>query len=141
MAYATVQDMIDRFGQQEMIRLTTPDDQELDGVNAEVADAKLADASGVIDTYVGKRYRVPMDVPPAPVVRACCILARYDLACGGARNPSEQMTTQRADVMTWLRDVSTGKAVLELDEVAPSQESYAQASDRQAVFGNCSPWT
>lgn len=140
MAYATIQDLIDRYGQQEMIRLTTPDDQEMDGVNADAAEAKLADVSAVIDSYVGRRYRVPMDVAPAAVVRVCCILARYDLATGGSRSPSEQMSDQRKEAMAWLLDVSLGKAVLELDEVAAGDESYAQATDRTATFGHA-PWT
>lgn len=135
MAYAVVRDMIDRFGQTEMVRLTTPADQDLDGVVMPVAEAKLDDASALIDSYVGKRYRVPMDVAPQVIVRAACILARYDLATGEQREPTEQMRLQRQETIAWLRDIANGNVVLELDEVAPSDESYAQAQTRRPIYG------
>lgn len=140
MAYATVQDLIARYGQVELIRLTTPDDQEMDGVNADVANAALDDASAEIDTYVGRRYRVPMDVAPAIILARCCAIARYRLSTGGQKNPTEEMRRQYDDAIAFLRDISLGKAVLELDEVAAGDESYAQATDRTATFGH-TPWT
>ncbi len=135
MAYATVRDMIERFGQTEMVRLTTPADQDLGGIVTEVAEAKLDDASAQIDSYVGKRYQVPMAVPPQVIVRAACILARYDLATGEQREPTEQMRLQRQETIAWLRDIANGNVVLELDEVAPGDESYAQASTRRPIYG------
>jgi len=140
MAYATVQDLIDRFGQTELVRLTTPADQDLDGIVMPVAEAKLDDATAVIDSYVGRRYQVPMSVAPQVIVRACCILARYDLATGEQREPTEQMRLQRQETMAWLRDVSIGTVVLDLDEVAPGDESYAMASTRDAVYGSGGRW-
>lgn len=135
-SYATVQDMIDRFGQTEMIRLTTPADQGLDGVVMATAEAKLADASALMDTYVGRRYQVPMDVPPQIIVSGCCNIARYYLAQRENTSPTEDMRRAYDDAMAFLRDVSLGKAVLELDEVEASQESYAMASTREPVFGS-----
>jgi len=140
MAYATVQDLIARYGQVELIRLTTPDDQEMDGVNADVANAALDDASAEIDTRVGRRYRVPMEVAPPIILARCCEIARYRLATGGQKNPTEEMRRQYDDAIAFLRDISLGKAVLELDEVAAGDESYAQATDRTATFGHV-PWT
>jgi phage gp36-like protein len=140
MAYATVSDLIERFGQTEMVRLTTPADQDLDGIVMTVAEAKIEDASALIDSYVRKRYRTPMDVPPQEIVRACCILARYDLATGEQREPTEQMREQRSETMAWLRDIAAGKALLELDEVAPSDESYARESSRRPVYGRGGDW-
>jgi len=140
MAYATVRDMIERFGQTELVRLTTPADQDMDGIVMAVAEAKLDDASALIDSFIAKRYRVPMDVPPRVIVRAACILARYDLATGEQREPTEQMRLQRQETITWLRDIANGNVVLELDEVAPGVESYAQASTRRPVYGRGGDW-
>lgn len=135
MAYATVQDLIDRYGQTEIVRLTTPADQDLDGVVQPVAEAALADASAEIDGYVGRRYRVPIDVPPPIVVAKCCAIARYKLSTGEQKSPTEEMRRQYEDGIAWARDVSLGKFVLELDEVAIGDESYAQMSERRPVFG------
>ena len=136
-AYATVADMVSRFGEAEMIRLTTPDGADMVAVVAQPAQAALNEASAVIDTYLRRRYRVPLDVAPLEIRRAACILARYDLASAGSRTPSDLMTTERKDVTGWLREISTGNARLDLDEVTVSDESYAQAQTRPATFGAC----
>ncbi len=91
MAYATIADMIDRFGESEMIRLSTPDGADLVAVVPDPIDRALDEASALIDTYLRRRYRMPLTVAPPEVRRACCILARYDLSTGGQRNPSDQV--------------------------------------------------
>lgn len=94
MDYATVQDLIARFGERELIELTDPDDL------AQVKDAKvntvLGDAHAFVDGYVGKVYRLPLPgcTKPAPMpgnanavemvappllTRMVCDVARYYL--------------------------------------------------------------
>ena len=51
MNYATVQDMIDRFGEAELIQLT---DLELLAVQASKAQRALDDAQALADGYVGR---------------------------------------------------------------------------------------
>ena len=133
-AYATVQDMITRFGEMEMIRLTTPSGADMDAVITEKAEAALADASALIDTYLRKRYEVPLDIVPPEITRACCMLARYDLSLGEDKQPPEQTKANRDEVTSWLRDISLGKVLLDLTEVAAGDNSFAQASTRCAVF-------
>jgi phage gp36-like protein len=133
-AYASVQDMITRFGETEMIRLTTPSGQSMDVVVTEKADAALADASAQIDTYLRKRYEVPLDIVPAEIVRACCILARHDLYLGEDKQPSDQVKLTRDEVVRWLGEISLGKVLLDLTEVAAGDNSYAQAQTRRQVF-------
>lgn len=136
MPYATVDDMIARFGSEELIQISTPAGQDQDGIVADVVMAAVTDASAMMDGYIGRRYRVPMDIPPSIVTAVCCDMARWRLSIGGGRTPSETIRTGYKDAITWLTDVSVGRVVLELDEVAPSDESYAQASTgREAMFG------
>jgi phage gp36-like protein len=136
MAYATVNDMINRFGATEMVRLTTPSDQEMDGVVATVAETALNSAGAIMDSYIGRRYRVPMDVPPAVVTDTCCDIARFKLSSGDQKTCSEEVRVRHKDAMDWLRDVSVGKVVLELDEVAAGDESHAQVSTgRPPMYG------
>lgn len=136
MAYATVDDMVLAFGSTEMVRLTTPADQEMDGIVRDVADAALVSASALIDSYLGKRYRVPMDLPTPAVTDACCDLARYRLSTGDGKSCSEDVRARNNDATRWLRDVSSGAVVLDLDEVATGDESFAQMSEREcAPFG------
>jgi phage gp36-like protein len=136
MAYASVQDMVDVYGAAEMIRASTPDGAEAVAVVAAPIQAALDDASAIIDTYLRKRYRVPLDVAPPEIARACRTLARYDLSLGGERNPSEQVQKTRDEVMVWLDRIAMGKVVLDLSEVAPGDESYATYSQRDPVFSD-----
>jgi phage gp36-like protein len=140
MAYATPEDLVARFGEQEMVRLTTPAGQDLDGVVAETAERALADASAMIDSYVRRRYRTPIDVTPAEISRVCLDIARYDLSTGDGKLPSEETKDRYKQAMDWLRDIAVGKVVLELDEVAPGDESYAQAESRRPVYGAEGRW-
>ena len=136
MAYATVHDMVARFGSTELIRLTTPSDQEMDGIVTEVADVALTSASALMDSYIGRRYLTPMDLPPPIVTDICCDIARFRLSTGDQKTTSEEVRQRHKDAMAWLNDVSLGKVVLELSEVQTGDESYAMASTREgAPFG------
>ena len=138
MAYATLDDMIARYGSEELTQISTPAGQDQDGIVADVVLAAVTDASAMMDGYIGRRYRVPMDVPPSIVTALCCDMARYRLSTGGSRTPSETIRAGYKDAIAWLTDVSVGKVVLELDEVAAGDESYAQmAPSRDATFGGC----
>ena len=135
MAYAGVQDMIDRFGQVEMIRLSTPADQDMDTVQPEPILRALDDASAFIDGYLRRRYQVPLDLVPADVRSACCKLARHELSTGDNREASERAVQDRKDTVSWLTQVSKGEALLPLAEVTPGDQSFAQVQTRGAVFG------
>jgi phage gp36-like protein len=131
MAYAAVTDMVSRFGLNEMIRLSTPDGEELTEVNAGIVNARLADASAMIDTYLRKRYQVPVAVTPIPAElnRAACIMARYDLSMGGDKEPPEQTRLANKAVIEWLESIRDGKSVLS-GAIPAGSESYAQVSVR-----------
>lgn len=90
MIYATVQDMIARFGEPEMIQLTDPDDQA--AVQPARIQLKLDDARALADGYLGRVYALPLTgcakpvgvgavehVPPPQLTRIVCDVARYYL--------------------------------------------------------------
>jgi len=66
MQYATVQDLIDRFGELEMIQLTDPD---IASVQAAKVQTAIDDAQAFADGFIGKAYRLPLAgcTKPAPV--------------------------------------------------------------------------
>lgn len=131
--YATTNDMISRFGETEMLRLSVADGdlpEELDPARIEQA---LTDNSLLIDSFLRGRYVTPVQPSPPDLVRACCLLARYDLALGGEREPSEQMRLARKEVLTWLGHVGDGTASLE-GAVALSAGGGARTSDRVPAF-------
>ncbi|TAN12916.1 MAG: DUF1320 domain-containing protein [Burkholderiaceae bacterium] len=94
MDYATQQDLIDRFGEPELIQLTDPENQA--AIDPARIDRALADATALADGLLGKIYALPLagctkpdpqpgnpgataQVPPPQLTRICCDLARYYL--------------------------------------------------------------
>ena len=62
MAYCTQQDMIDRFGSEDLIQLT--DRNALGVIDATVLSAAIDDATDTMDTYIATRYTLPLAVVP-----------------------------------------------------------------------------
>ena len=138
MPYATAADMTARFGEEEMIHLTAAPgalDQPADAARIGVA---LSENSALIDTYLRRRYLVPLAAPiPAEIVRATCILARFDLAHGEQKDPSEQMRLARKEVIAWLEQLATGDAQLDGVPLAGGVGGGARVSDRPRAFSDC----
>lgn len=138
--YATAQDMIDRFGLTEMLRLSKPEDRDATEIDQAIIDKTIDDACAMADGYLRGYYQLPVENPPKDLVRAVCVLARYDLADGGRSEPSDHMTKARNDVIAWLEKIATGKVRIDA-AVATSSNSDTPAggakfSDRDGPFTN-----
>lgn len=120
MIYATVQDMIDRFGEPEMIQLTDADD--LAAVKPSRIELKLGDAHALADGYLGRVYALPLTgcakpvgvavelVPPPQLTRAVCDIARYYLYDDLA--PESEVYRRFKTATAELQAIADGKAVL-----------------------------
>jgi phage gp36-like protein len=116
MAYATPSDLIQRFGAAEIESLST----RVGGGSADpavIADA-LADAEATINSYVGRRYRLPLGEVSARLTRVACDLARRYLY---SVRPTDEVIAAEKRALDWLRDVSSGAAVL--DVVSPQGDA------------------
>lgn len=131
--YATVNDMIQRYGQMEVRRLSVADGEVPETIIPDRIEGALSDASLLIDSHLRVRYATPVTPAPAELVRSACMLARFDLAHGGDREPTEQMRLAYKAVVAWLEGLAKGEASLE-GAVALAQGSGARASDRQPAF-------
>lgn len=77
MPYATLTDLVDRFGELELTQLT---DAATPGLIDEAVVARaLADAEALVDGHLGGRYTLPLATVPAVLVGAVCDLARARL--------------------------------------------------------------
>ena len=117
MPYATQAQMIDRFGEAELIQLT----DRAGAVGAlvmTVLDAALADADQEIDSYLRPVRALPLPAPiPQRLVRVAADVARYHLYDSAA---PDDVRTRYDDAVRWLRDVATGRASLgAVDTPAP----------------------
>jgi len=107
MAYAVLQDLIDRYGQTEILELT---DRDQSGqVDEAVAQKALDDAAAEVDGYLGGRYELPLDSPPPVLSRLTSDIARYRLYDNLA---PDEVRNRYEDAVKFLRAVSEGKISL-----------------------------
>lgn len=111
--YATVTDMIARFGEVQIVRLSNPEDRETTTPDEAKVNTAIVDATALINSYIRGRYLVPIAAPPQDIVRATCVIARYDLADTERSSPTDEMTKGKAEVIKWLENIA--KEVVHLD--------------------------
>ena len=137
MAYATVADMIARFGELEVLQLT---DRNQEGViDKAVAKTALDDATAEIDAYLG-RFKRPFGKIPPLLVRLCCDIARYRLtAAQGVLITEEIRNRYKIDVLDLLRAMAKGEVQLGVDDsgekVAAGEDGIVFVNGKNKVFG------
>lgn len=114
MLYATRQDMIDTFGEEEIIRLTDSN-AEPGVINDVPLNAALSRASVEIDGYVASRYPKPFDPVPTILVGIACDLARYRLCGAGGRLVTDEMRDRHKDAISLLKMIARGEVKLGAD--------------------------
>lgn len=133
MTYATQADLVTRFGEEDLIRLTDRADPPLDAIDSAVVAAALADAEAVIDGYVATRYTLPLATTPLLLRQIECDLAWFILQRG---NPTEDAQKRQQAAIAMLRDVSKGALSLGPDaaNAVPTDAGGVQVSAGDAVF-------
>jgi phage gp36-like protein len=113
--YATIGDLVKRFGEQEIIQLTDRDNNTgtVDKVRAARA---LRDAVSLIHGYLAKRYTLPLNPVPSLATRWTCDLARWFLQ---PHDAPEQVKANYERTLAELREAATGELDLGADELAP----------------------
>lgn len=111
MPYATAQDLIERYGEAELIQLT--DDSGSGVIDLDVLDRALADADAEINGYLSGRYALPLGTTPPLVRRLACEIARYMLYDDAA---PEQVQRRYDAALKTLHGIGAGRIQLGLDE-------------------------
>lgn len=139
MTYCTKQDLIDRYGADELIQLTwrgppVPVDPNDPAPDPSIDDASVTractDAAAIIDSYARGRYITPLVPANQTVVKPfACAIARWHLHEDG--HP-EHVEHAYEEAVAWLRELVSGRVGL------PDLSSPA---DDSAVFGAavCAP--
>ncbi|MBI2313581.1 MAG: DUF1320 domain-containing protein [Betaproteobacteria bacterium] len=133
MTYATQQDLVDRFGSQEILELT--DRASAGSIDATVVARALADADAEIDGYLIGRYALPLASTPRVLTLVACDLARYRLYEDRATDAVRQ---RYEDQVRFLRALADGKIALGPDAGGslPAQAADAvEFEPGQKVFG------
>lgn len=131
MGYAAKQDMIDRFGEDELIQLT--DRNNAGVIDDAVLNGALADADAQIDPYLASRYSLPLAGTPVVIKRVACNLARYFLYDDAA---TEQVQKAFDQGISFLKSISKGEVSLGLDDggAAPTTADNAEMQSGGRIF-------
>lgn len=119
MTYVTKQQLIDRFGERELIQLTDRANRPATTVDETVVAEAIRDAEAVVDGYVGKVYQLPMTSAPAVLTKISADIARYYLH-GKAADKDGPVHRAYSEAIAWLKDVSRGLVQIDADGVAPA---------------------
>lgn len=132
MSYCTRQNLIDRFGEQELIQLT---DRDIVGViNDTVLNQAISDADAEINGYL-TAYPLPLATIPANLVRIACDVTRYYLY---DVTVTEQVKDRYDSAIKYLMQVAKGLISLGPDSagtVSATTNNSAEFSSRPSVFG------
>ena len=131
MAYATLQDMLNRYDEDALFNVAGKNDEgELDSVAVQRA---LDDASAEIDTYIAAKYNLPLSTIPKVLKRLCVDIAMYRL-------PSDQAAASKLqrerfeDAINHLKLIAEGKASLGLPAPPPSVGGGVIVSGPKRLF-------
>jgi phage gp36-like protein len=112
-SYATVQDMINRYPNRDLVQLTN-EDPTATTVNTTPITQALADASAEIDGYIEGRFTLPLTDPPVVLNRLTTDIAMYRLQSLRPLHDLEDARKRYEDAVAILRQVAAGELTLGL---------------------------
>ncbi|HEY2070711.1 MAG TPA: DUF1320 domain-containing protein [Rhizomicrobium sp.] len=108
MSYATAQDMIDRFGEDEIIAITDRANPPAGAIDYGVLSDALDAASDEVNSFIGLRIVTPVTPVPGDLVNRTCAVAHYHLA-----DPAtDRVRKDYEDTIKFLTMVGNGTATL-----------------------------
>ncbi len=132
MAYCITQDVIDRFGEDELIRLTAQANEFGEygsEINQTQLDRALSDASATIDSYLASRYPLPLANVLPILNRFACDIVRYFLH---DVSPLDEVTNRYKDAIRYLEKVSKGDISLGISTTGERPETVDGATIKSA---------
>jgi len=130
--YATEQDIIDRYSDDELLIAFDRDGSGMADPGA--VTRALTDASSMIDAYLTARYQLPLQTVPDILVPVCVDIALYKGSISTAQTDEKRQRYQ--DAIKLLDKVAQGLIKLGLDpETAPSQQADILLDAPGKLFG------
>lgn len=107
--YATRSDITEKYGDDALYPAAGPDGTIDDGKITAALEAATAKA----DSYLGSRHGLPLASVPA-LLTACCVdIAVYEMT-NTADTLTDAIEKRYKDAISWLKDISAGRASLGL---------------------------
>lgn len=109
-SYVTQADLVARYGEQDLVRLTDRTNSPPSTIDSDVVTAAIGDAESFAQTYIRARYTLPLAEVPAALTRQVAAIAWWNLKGPGRATEDDRQAYE--DAMRWLEKVGDGKAVL-----------------------------
>jgi len=129
--YCSVNDLVKRFGQQELTRLAKADDGTFDAAQVEQA---ISDATDRMNGYLASRYTLPFVSAPTVLNGLCADISRYQLF---DNNAPEQIEKRYDNAIKFLLSIAKGELNLGLsiDNSTPTSSDNAEIQSAGTLFG------
>lgn len=135
MAYATPDDLLQRYPERDLVQLTDESAQEF---KRDVAETHLEDASDEIDGYLEGRVVLPLAKVPRQLVRLCCEIAVYRMQPLRREGDVKDARQRYKDIVEQLEQVAARLSGLGLsaegEPVATSDEPCGVLGYEDRVF-------
>lgn len=113
MPYVTQTQMINLFGQQEIIDLTNLGAAKpWSAVNSDRLNAAIDYADGFINSYLSQQFTLPLASVPVVLVGKAADIVRYHL---DSRDVREDVRKRYEDAVQWLEMIASGEIGLGVD--------------------------
>ena len=126
MAYATQADMVKKYSEQQLVELTDRAEELTGEIDGDILSAALDDASALIDSYLRRRYALPLSPVPAVLRNVCATVAYYELHRG---RYADETRKAYDDVMGYLSQLSAGTVVLDVAGTEPTSAPAQAVAD------------
>jgi phage gp36-like protein len=129
-SYATLDDMISRYPNRDLVQLTNDDPTSTVIQDATILQA-ISDASAEIDGYIGGRFELPLTEPPAILSRLATDIAMYRLQSLRPIHDLADARQRYVDAIAALGKIATGELGLGL----AADGSEARVANEDLVTG------
>lgn len=136
MSYCTQQDLVDRYGEKKLVQLTDKVNRPQTTIDSVVVTKAVTDASSLIDSYLGKKYQLPLSVAaPDVLVTYACQIAWF-LLQGEAADKDSPARLAYGDALKWLARVSDGLVIIEGagEKIAAAGGGQIKAKGPERIF-------
>lgn len=134
MTYAVKQNLIDRYGNTEIVQLADRTNVPPTTIDDTIVNRAVEDADGIINSYLSARYELPLASTPPLLVKLACEIARYQLYEDAA---PERVKQAYEAAVKLLEAISKGVASLGLDpssDPVPSTGGEPIFNETERVF-------
>lgn len=133
MAYATKQDIDDRYEDVNYPMMPDPENPDEEIVDTGAVENALADAAAEMDPYLAVKHNLPLAEPPALLTRLSVDLALYRMIPDAVGNTDERRQRYE-DAIKTLEKIASGTMALGIQETEDTPSGGAVVSGPGRLF-------